>query len=54
MTGNPTSLDHTLPVGQCVSLKENTYQVTLPLGGLSVQKKSNGQGRLTHCERLIN
>ncbi|MGO3343840.1 MAG: GNAT family N-acetyltransferase [Marinomonas sp.] len=50
MTGNSTSLDHTLPVGQCVSFKEETYQVTLPSGGLSVHKESNGQGVLNLCD----
>ncbi|GGN18230.1 MULTISPECIES: GNAT family N-acetyltransferase [Marinomonas] len=50
MTGNPTSLDHTLPVGQCVSLKENTYHVTLSSGSLSVQKEPNGQGILNICD----
>lgn len=54
MTGNSTSLGHTLPVGQRVSLKENTFHVTLPTGGLSVQKESNGHGKLIHCELPIN
>lgn len=50
MNGNPTSLDHTLSVRQCVSLKENTYHVTLSSGGLNVQKEHNGQGILNMCD----